>query len=633
MSLRIIYGTAGTGKSEAIFQEIQEKIKSHSKYPITIITPEQFSFTAEQKLLDTSPSHSIIQAEVVTFARMAYRILNEVGGKTKTHLSSSGRAILIDYILLTQKERFSFLGKSDENVEMMARQLTELKKHMVTSEKLEEVIANTQEEYLKRKLQDITKLYESYIEKIQSNYIDENDGLTILATQLEESTQFQNHDIYIDEFAGFTLQEYEILRKLMKLSHQMTITICTDNLEENTNPDTDIFYANKQTAKRILEIAKQEQVIIDNPICLKDEVNKNIIPKAENTCIKNNKRFKNPELKHLAENSKGPFYTKYENQVENISLFLANNPYSEIEHVAIEITKLIQKGYRYEEIAVITKNIPQYASLCRAIFRQYQIPVFIDEKKDLGDNFLATFILSLLEIFSQNWSYEAIFGLIKTGLYHLDEQEIAILENYCLKWGIKGSKWYAKDWNFYDETEEQQKQILYAKEQVVQPLLKFKKTLQGLKTVKEITSAIYYFLIENEVDKKLLEKIYKLEESQNKNLKETDMLNDEQQSNQQEINSINKNNQQEINNTDKRHQRIINNIELNSQGIQREYETSFQILMDLLDEIVLVLGDETITFERYAKILKMGLNQTDLGTIPATLDQVIVRRCRQIKKP
>ena len=242
-------------------------------------------------------------------------------------------------------------------------------------------------------------------------------------------------------------------------------------------------------------------------------------------------------------------------------------------------------------------------------------------------------MLSLLEIFSQNWSYEAIFGLIKTGLYHLDQQEIAILENYCLKWGIKGSKWYAKDWNFYDETEEEQKQILYAKEQVVQPLLKFKKTLQGLKTVKEITSAIYYFLIENEVDKKLLEKICKLEESQNKNLKETDMLNDEQQSNQQEINSINKNNQQEINNTDKRHQQIINNIELNSQGIQREYETSFQILMDLLDEIVLVLGDETITFERYAKILKMGLNQTDLGTIPATLDQVIVRRCRQIKKP
>ena len=200
MSLRIIYGRAGTGKSEAIYQEIQEKIQNHSKHPITIITPEQFSFTAEQKLLATSPSHSVIQAEVVTFARMAYRILNEVGGKTKTHLSSSGRAMLIDYILLTQKEKFSFLGKSDENVEMMARQLTELKKHMVTSEKLEEVIANTQEEYLKRKLQDITKLYESYIEKIQSNYIDENDGLTILATQLEESTQFQNHDIYIDEF-------------------------------------------------------------------------------------------------------------------------------------------------------------------------------------------------------------------------------------------------------------------------------------------------------------------------------------------------------------------------------------------------------------------------------------------------
>ena len=70
-------------------------------------------------------------------------------------------------------------------------------------------------------------------------------------------------------------------------------------------------------------------------------------------------------------------YKKYEQNVENINLFLANNPYSEIEQVAKTITKLVKNnGYKYKDIAVITKNIETYASLCKAIFNKYEIPVF-----------------------------------------------------------------------------------------------------------------------------------------------------------------------------------------------------------------------------------------------------------------
>ena len=71
-----------------------------------------------------------------------------------------------------------------------------------------------------------------------------------MAEELEESNEFKNCDIYIDEFVGFTLQEYEILRKLMRISHEITITICADNLQENTNADIDTFYSNKQTVKK-----------------------------------------------------------------------------------------------------------------------------------------------------------------------------------------------------------------------------------------------------------------------------------------------------------------------------------------------------------------------------------------------
>ena len=356
MSIQFVYGTAGTGKSTYIFNEINEKIKKDTKHNIKLITPEQFSFTAEQKLLEISPSQAMITAEVITFERMAYRILNEVGGITRTSLSNSGKAMLIDHILLTENEKFSFLGKSDENVEMISRQLTELKKHRVQVEKLKDVTNKTEDKYLQRKLNDIVNLYDIYTNCIKNQYIDENDGLTLLAQKLKSSQEFKNCDIYIDEFAGFTLQEYEILRQLMKISHKLVITICTDNLIQNTNPDVDIFYTNKQTVKRVLDIAKQEKIEIENPICLNEP-----------------KRFKTEELKFLAENIKTSFYKKYSKQVKDLYLFLANNPYTEIEKVAIEITKLVKMGYRYEQISVITKNIEQYSSLCKAIFTKYQI--------------------------------------------------------------------------------------------------------------------------------------------------------------------------------------------------------------------------------------------------------------------
>ena len=270
MSLRIIYGTAGTGKSTYLFQEIQEKLKQKGQENIKVITPEQFSFTLEKKLLEFAPTSSVLAAEVITFNRMAYRILEEVGGKTKEHLTKSGRVMLLDEILLSQKNDFTFLGKTDENIDMIATQITELKKHHVSTEALREISQNTPDVYLQKKLQDIYKIYETYTTRIQNQYIDENDNLTILAEKLEESEKFQNCDIYLDEFVGFTLQEYQILRELMKISKTITVTVCADNLNESTNPDHDSFYANKQTVARLMKIAREENVKVEEPINLNE---------------------------------------------------------------------------------------------------------------------------------------------------------------------------------------------------------------------------------------------------------------------------------------------------------------------------------------------------------------------------
>ncbi len=119
MGLKIIYGKTGSGKSEYCFQEIISNLEKEKK--IYMITPEQFSFTAESKLMKTAKSHAIIQAEVLTLSRMAHRVLNEVGGSTKTQLTKQGKAMLIYSILNKHKKELKFLGKTDENIDLIMR--------------------------------------------------------------------------------------------------------------------------------------------------------------------------------------------------------------------------------------------------------------------------------------------------------------------------------------------------------------------------------------------------------------------------------------------------------------------------------------------------------------------------------
>lgn len=561
MGLRLVYGKSGAGKSTFIFDEIKDLIKKDKK--IYIITPEQFSFTAERELLNVVGNGAALNAEVLTFNRMAYRVMNEVGGSTKTALSSCGKSMLIYNILLNEKGKLNFLGKSDENIDLISTQITEFKKHGITVENLDEIINKSSDKYLNAKMSDMRIVYNKFEETIKNKYIDENDVLTILSEQLPQTDIFENTLIYIDEFVGFTKQEYDIIAILLNQSSQVTINVCTDSLEESTSPDTDIFYANKLTVKKIMETVEVAKQKVDKPVYI-DGV----------------KRFENKELSFLEQNLYSIPYKQYpDKSINNIKLFLANNPYSEIENVAINIVKLVKNcNYRYRDISIITKNLDTYSNLCKVIFNKYQIPVFIDEKKDLSQNIIVKYLLSILEIYAKNWSYESVFNYIKTGFLDISQEEIYEFENYCLKWDIKYSKWYKGDWNFHDDDGKNREKVEHFKElrkRVVEPLIKFKEGLLGTNSAKEITTRLYNFLVENDIDKKLQEK-------------------------EEELISIGK--------TD----------------VANEYETSFKVIVQVLDEIVLIFGDEKINFERYMQILKTGLGNSDLGKIPGTQDQVIM---------
>lgn len=549
------------GKSSYIYREIAEQIeKGNTK--IYIITPEQFSFTAENKLLAEVKEGAVLQAEVLTFARMAYRIMQETGGANDTTLSQVGKSMLVDAILRKQKKNLTFLGNSDENIEVVENAITEFKKHCISTQKLEEVSQKLEDTYLQAKVKDLTTVYEEYQNYLQEGYIDENDTLDKLVQNIEESQQFVDTLIYIDEFAGFTMQEYQIIEKLLSMAKRVTITVTTDSLWQKEVQEEDIFYDNKKTIERILSIAKAVGVTVEPEVKLDKKY-----------------RFKTPELQYLESNLYATKYHKYGQHVENLSLFLAKNPYSEVEQVAKQIIKLVkEKKYRFQDIAIITKDISTYSGLVKAISEEYEIPVFVDEKKDLSQNIFVKYMLALLSIFAKNWSYDPVMDYVKSGFLKLDKEDIYLFEKYTLALGIEYKKWYEGEWNFGEVTESEKEEIEKVKavrKQVITPLVSLKEKMNASKTYEDITKKLYLFLLEQNIQEQLQAKAEELEK--------------------------------------------LGNLEL--AGL---YEMSWNTVIEVLEELVMVFGKETVSFENYLLLLKTGLKTASLGKIPATQDVVLM---------
>ena len=549
MSLQLIYGRAGTGKSTVILEQVKNNL--HSEVKQYIIIPEQFSYSEEKKLMAELQENSIINAEVITFKRMAERVQTEVAGRTKSLLSKSGKAMIMYSILDKQKDKLQYIKNSSNNIDLGIQTIKDFKKNVIKYQDIEGLIESVDKPLLKAKLQDVNIIYSEYEKCIQEKFLDEEDKISKLATSLESSTMFDNSDIYIDEFSGFTKQEYQVIAKLLKKARKVRLAICLDELNEKNK--TDIFYFNKSAVEELIDIATECGVEVEKPIYLNKQY-----------------KLKNPELKHLEQNLYAPTYAKYAGEVKNIKTILTLNPYEEIEYVAKNIIKLVRdEGYKYSDIAIIARNIDEVQSKVKAILGNNGIPVFIDNKEDLARSQFIKYILALLEILAKNWSQEAVISYIKSGFLKIDEDDIYKLENYVIKWGIQGSKWYKEDWEYEEENFNE------LREKIVLPILDLKAKLEGQKTATNISKAIYSFLDKNDIYTQIEEKIKKYEESGN----------------------------------------IL---------LSKNCKASLENLIEVLDEIIYIFEDQKMSFEKYREILKIGLSYKELGNIPEVIDQVIL---------
>ena len=588
MGIRFIYGRAGSGKSTFCINEIKEKINSDDNNKLIYIVPEQYTFQRETLLLRQIGEKGLIRSNVLSFKRMASRVFDVCGGRAKDRMNDSGRSMLIHKILQELDDKlvyFNRIAKEQGFTEIISKTITEFKKYNLTSELINEKKEKVEDEELKEKLEDLISIYEEFNKDISENLIDGDDELTILAEKLSRSNIYDGAEVWIDEFTTFTPQQMEIIRILGHRCKRVNITLCMDELVDEKNQEvTDIFNCIKGTELRLLTLMKEENISYEKPV----DLNKN----------KNNRFSNSRDLSYLEKHFFLYPFKPLRDDVEDIKLYKANNAYDEIERVAKEILRLVRdEGYRYRDISVVCRNMDTYEKITSVIFNEYNIPYFIDQKIDILSNPLVILILSAFEVKLKNWSYESVFKYLKSGLTSVSKKEIDVLENFVLANGIKGFRWTGDLDNKKEEEDSQEESQdndieeneaqevidpVDVMKRVREPLMEFHKKIDNKKTVKDMCIAIYELLISLDAFNKIDNWIDKFSE---------------------------------------------NNI----QDKVKEYEQVPGLVMEILDQAVDVIGNETLTAGEFYKVLNAGFQSKEIGVIPVALDQVNIGDVARIK--
>lgn len=578
MSLRFVYGRSGSGKTRFCLNEIKSDIFGGATNPLVLLVPEQFTLQAERNLIDVLETGGILKTEVLSFRRMAFRIFNDVGGITYPHIHSAGKSMIIYRILDKMRDSFKVFSKSADQkgfVNTLSTLITEFKRYNISPMALEEASrALKNDSPLKEKLIELNSIYAVFEKTITERYRNSDDDLTLASEKLNYTSLYDGAKIWIDGFAGFTPQEYSMIVSLLPKAVRVNVILCADTLEGAGITDgTDVFFAVKQAYRKLISSAKEMDIKIDSAVYLGKE---------------SLFRFKeSPELFHLEQNINAYPYRIYHHKTRDVSLFSAVNIFSEIEAAARDIVRLCRdRGLRYRDIALVVRNLATYERAIEVVFADYDIPFFIDRKIEITNHPLVRLILSMLDIFNENWSYEAVFRYLKTGLAGVHRGSIDRLENYVLACGIRGSRWTSsQDWNMkpglipgdknFGDEDRILREINQVRYDICTPLLEFRKKTKGRKKASEICSALYDFLLAIGVPERMETNIDQFRKSGKLNL-------------------------------------------------ANEYSQVWNIVMEVFDQVVEVMGDETFGIERFSNILKIGLGEYKVGLIPAALDQVLV---------
>ncbi len=571
MALQFVFGNSGCGKTHYIQEQMIKLASASPKKNFLVIVPEQFTMQTQRKLVKMHPGHSILNIDVLSFARLAYRVFDELGSFCHQVLEDTGKNLILRHVAQEKADTLTVLRKNMARmgyIGEMKSLLSELAQYNISPSQLAETIEKLPQGSFSYKLSDILTMYEGFLESLKGRFVTAEEVLELLSDVAGESQILRGSVIAFDGFTGFTPIQNELLKKLMGLADTIYVTVAIDIREDfyRSAGSHELFAMSKKMIRSLREMAQGLHIPVLEPVLLSHSKNSRFASSDALLFLEQN----------LFRGRAGRF--NLPGQGADIGIYSTKNPRRELHFVAREIERLIREcGYCYREIAIVCGDLPGYANYAKEVFDVYKIPLFLDQKTTLSYHPFIAFLQASLDVILYDFSREAVFRYLRCSLSGFLARDVDVLENYCVAAGIRGySKW--KEAFCYlpkGFDEESLMAVNQAREAVASQFENLRKALKekGV-TVEGQTKAFYRFICEREAQQKL-----------------------KQRQGQYEAAGDLKN--------------------------AKEYAQIYRIVMDLFDKLVLLLGGEVISLEEFARILDTGYEEARVGILPPGYDRVV----------
>ena len=590
MSLRFYFGPSGSGKSHRIYEEIMQRAAQEPGRNFLIIVPDQFTMQTQKDLVMRSDRGGILNIDVLSFGRLSHRILEEVGTKEMPVLDDTGKSLVLQKIAADLKEQLPAMGSllhKQGYIHEVKSAISEFMQYGISTQDMDKLIASAEKRgALAMKLRDLKTLYRGFQDYIRDHFITTEETLDVLRRSLVKSKILPDSVVVFDGFTGFTPIQNRLIQELMRVCEETIVTVTIGEEEDPYQMDGEqkLFHLSKKTVADLVKLAAEAEVTRGEDVFVKGGPN----------------RFTEaPALCYLEQNLFRYQYEPYTEKQCEIRMFEALSPREEVHQTALYIRKLIrEEGLTYRDIAVVIGDLEGYASYVETEFGQLEIPCFLDRTRGIVLNPMIEYIKSVLQLYIRDFSYDTVFHFLRSGMADISREEIDELENYVIRTGARGYRTYSR--LFTRKTEEMQQgsgqEDTERAEETMERLNRirqqFADTVEILHMAPrakagEYVDHLYDFLEQNQVQQKLLN--YQQQFEQEGDLAKA-----------------------------------------------REYAQIYRLVMDLLDQIYELLGEEEISLQEFADILEAGFGEITVGTIPQNVDRIVVgdmerTRLKQVK--
>lgn len=590
MSLRFYFGPSGSGKSHRIYEEIMQRAAQEPGRNFLIIVPDQFTMQTQKDLVMRSDRGGILNIDVLSFGRLSHRILEEVGTKEMPVLDDTGKSLVLQKIAADLKEQLPAMGSllhKQGYIHEVKSAISEFMQYGISTQDMDKLIASAEKRgALAMKLRDLKTLYRGFQDYIRDHFITTEETLDVLRRSLVKSKILPDSVVVFDGFTGFTPIQNRLIQELMRVCEETIVTVTIGEEEDPYQMDGEqkLFHLSKKTVADLVKLAAEAEVTRGEDVFVKGGPNR--FTEASALC-------------YLEQNLFHYQYEPYTEKQCEIHMFEALSPREEVHQTALYIRKLIrEEGLTYRDIAVVIGDLEGYASYVETEFGQLEIPCFLDRTRGIVLNPMIEYIKSVLQLYIRDFSYDTVFHFLRSGMADISREEIDELENYVIRTGARGYRTYSR--LFTRKTEEMQQgsgqEDTERAEETMERLNRirqqFTDTVEILHMAPrakagEYVDHLYDFLEQNQVQQKLLNYQQRFEQ-------EGDLAK------------------------------------------AREYAQIYRLVMDLLDQIYELLGEEEISLQEFADILEAGFGEITVGTIPQNVDRIVVgdmerTRLKQVK--